>query len=80
MDVAAWLKGLGLERYEGAVRANDIDAAVLPELTADDLIDIGVTSVGHRHSFLPRSRPSVLRRPPSRLARRRRGAMPSAAS
>src|SRR5262245_2653984 len=50
MDVTGWLRGLGLERYEQAFRDNDIDAAVLP--TADDLIAIGVTSVGHRRRLL----------------------------
>ena len=48
MDVAAWLRRLGLEQYVPAFRDNDIDGDVLPELTADDLISIGVTSVGHR--------------------------------
>jgi len=38
MDVAAWLRGLGLERYEQAFRDNDVDAQVLRNLTADDLI------------------------------------------
>ena len=52
MDVAAWLRGLGLERYEAAFRDNDVDAEVLPELTAEDLISIGVTSVGHRRKLL----------------------------
>jgi class 3 adenylate cyclase len=52
MDIAAWLRELGLERYEEAFRANDIDAKVLPELTAEDLKDIGVTSVGHRRTLL----------------------------
>ena len=42
MDVAAWLRGLGLERYAPAYRDNDVDGEVLPELTADDLISIGV--------------------------------------
>ena len=37
MDVAAWLQGLGLECYVPAFRDNDVDAEVLPELTADDL-------------------------------------------
>jgi hypothetical protein len=46
MDVAAWLRDLGLERYVSAFRDNDIDAEVLPKLTAEDLISIGVTSVG----------------------------------
>src|SRR5690349_5692847 len=52
MDVAAWLRGLGLEQYAPAFRENDIDAEVLPELTAEDLISIGVTSVGHRRKLL----------------------------
>ncbi|MBV8506957.1 MAG: AAA family ATPase, partial [Alphaproteobacteria bacterium] len=52
MDVAAWLRGLDLGQYEAAFRDNDIDAAVLPELTTEDLISIGVTSVGHRRKLL----------------------------
>jgi SAM domain (Sterile alpha motif) len=52
MDIAAWLHGLGLERYEAAFRENEIDWAVLPELTADDLKDIGVTAVGHQRKLL----------------------------
>ena len=41
MDVAAWLRGLGLEQYAPAFRDNDVDAEVLPELTAEDLIGLG---------------------------------------
>src|SRR5712672_3470836 len=52
MDVAAWLRGLGLEQYAPAFRDNDVDGDVLPELTSDDLISIGVTSVGHRRKLL----------------------------
>ena len=52
MDVVAWLRGLGLERYAPAFRDNDVDDEVLPELTSDDLISIGVTSVGHRRKLL----------------------------
>jgi predicted ATPase/class 3 adenylate cyclase len=52
MDVVAWLRGLGLERYAAAFRDNDVDGEVLPELTSDDLISIGVTSVGHRRKLL----------------------------
>jgi class 3 adenylate cyclase len=52
VDIAAWLRGLGLEQYESAFRANDVDAQVLPRLTAEDLISIGVTSVGHRRRLL----------------------------
>jgi class 3 adenylate cyclase len=52
MGVAVWLRGLGLERYATAFSDNDVDAAVLPRLTADDLIALGVTSVGHRRKLL----------------------------
>jgi hypothetical protein len=52
MDVAAWLYGLGLQQYEQAFRQNAIDDAVLLELTADDLKDLGVSLVGHRRKLL----------------------------
>jgi class 3 adenylate cyclase len=52
MDVAEWLRKLGLEEYEPAFRANNVDAQVLRRLTAEDLISIGVTSVGHRRRLL----------------------------
>jgi hypothetical protein len=42
LDIATWLQGLGLQRYEQAFRDNAIDMAVLPELTAEDLKDMGV--------------------------------------
>ncbi len=52
MDIAAWLRGLGLGQYETAFRENAVDAAVLPHLTAEDLKDIGVVAVGHRRRLL----------------------------
>jgi class 3 adenylate cyclase len=52
MDVEAWLRGLGLEQYAPAFLENDVDGEVLPALTSDDLISIGVTSVGHRRKLL----------------------------
>ncbi|HMD66772.1 MAG TPA: adenylate/guanylate cyclase domain-containing protein, partial [Stellaceae bacterium] len=52
MDVAEWLRGLGLEQYEPAFRANEIDARVLPRLTTEDLKDLGVSLVGHRRRLL----------------------------
>ncbi|XIA67984.1 adenylate/guanylate cyclase domain-containing protein [Bradyrhizobium sp. TZ2] len=52
MDISAWLRGLGLERYEQAFRENAIDEAILPKLTAEDLKDLGVTAVGHRRILL----------------------------
>jgi class 3 adenylate cyclase len=52
VDIATWLRELGLERYEAAFRDNDVDAKILPKLTAEDLLAIGVTSVGHRRRLL----------------------------
>jgi class 3 adenylate cyclase len=52
MDVAAWLRGLGLEQYEPAFRDNGIDAEILPKMTVEDLKDIGVTRVGDRRKLL----------------------------
>src|SRR3974390_3294438 len=52
MDVGGWLRGLGLEQYEANFRDNKVDAAVLPQLTADDLKDIGVVAVGDRRKLL----------------------------
>jgi len=52
VDVAAWLKNLGLGQYDTAFRDNAVDAEVLPQLTGDDLKELGVTSVGHRRKLL----------------------------
>lgn len=52
MNVATWLRRLGLGQYEQAFRENDIDESVLSKLTADDLISLGVNSVGHRRKLL----------------------------
>jgi SAM domain (Sterile alpha motif) len=52
MNVADWLGSLGLERYEAAFRDNDVDAQMLPSLTAGDLKEIGIASLGHRRRLL----------------------------
>ena len=52
MDIADWLRGLGLEQYGDAFRENAIDAEVLRELTADDLRELGITPIGHRRKLL----------------------------
>jgi class 3 adenylate cyclase/tetratricopeptide (TPR) repeat protein len=52
IEITHWLRGLGLEQFAAAFLANDIDAGILPELTADDLIGLGVTSIGHRRKLL----------------------------
>jgi class 3 adenylate cyclase/tetratricopeptide (TPR) repeat protein len=52
VDVAAWLRGLGLEQYAPAFAENHIRPELLPELTSDDLKELGVASVGHRREIL----------------------------
>ena len=52
MDLGGWLRGLGLEQYEAAFRDNAIDETLLPNLTAEDLKDLGVVIVGHRRKLL----------------------------
>ena len=46
-----WLKSLGLGQYEALFRASEIDADILPELTAVDLEKLGVP-LGHRKRLL----------------------------
>ena len=52
MDVAEWLRKLGLEQYEPAFRENKIGPDLLASLTAEDLKDLGVTLVGDRRRLL----------------------------
>jgi class 3 adenylate cyclase/predicted ATPase len=52
MDVTEWLRSLRLEQYAPAFEQNHIRAELLPQLTADDLKDLGVASVGHRRQLL----------------------------
>src|SRR6516165_8611800 len=52
MDITAWLRSLGLERYEQAFRDNEINESVLLKLTTEDLKELGVIAVGHRRVLL----------------------------
>src|SRR4029077_4786780 len=52
MDLAEWLRGLGLEQYAPAFRDNDIDGEVLRRLTAEDLRELGIASIGRRRRML----------------------------
>src|ERR1700733_7747880 len=52
MDVGVWLRSLGLAQYEATFRDNEIDGAVLPRLTVDDLKELGVAVVGHRRKIM----------------------------
>jgi class 3 adenylate cyclase/tetratricopeptide (TPR) repeat protein len=52
MDVAAWLRGLGLEQYAQLFRDNDIDGEILCGMSAEDLKELGISSFGHRRRLL----------------------------
>ena len=52
MDVSAWLKELCLAEYAETFAANGIDAAILLELTNDDLKDLGVARLADRKRLL----------------------------
>ncbi len=47
-DVREWLEGLKLGQYAQAFVENDVDHALLPELSENDLEKLGVASLGHR--------------------------------
>jgi class 3 adenylate cyclase len=50
--VADWLEKLGMSEYAQPFAENDIDFAILGDLTDQDLEKIGVTSLGHRRKLL----------------------------
>jgi class 3 adenylate cyclase/predicted ATPase len=51
VDIAAWLRGLGLERYEQAFRDSGVDFDVLGELSEPDLDELGMLPA-HRNKLL----------------------------
>ena len=52
IDIAEWLRGLGLEQYASAFRDNDIDGEILGGMNAEDLKELGISSFGHRRKLL----------------------------
>src|SRR5207248_5456134 len=50
-QIADWLEELGLGQYAQRFAENDISFAVLPDLTDQDLKEIGL-SLGHRRQLL----------------------------
>ena len=51
-QIADWLQKLGLGQYAQRFADNDISFAVLPDLTDQDLKELGVASLGHRRQLL----------------------------
>ena len=52
MEIADWLRGLGLAQYERAFQEHDVTPDLLPRLTVRDLRDLGIRSVGHRRRMI----------------------------
>jgi class 3 adenylate cyclase/tetratricopeptide (TPR) repeat protein len=52
VDIKQWLEGLSLGRYAQSFAENGVDFDVLPDLTDQDLKEIGVTMLGHRRKLL----------------------------
>ena len=52
MNGAAWLQGLGLERYEQVFREDRIETDMLPSLIVEDSKDLAVTLVSDRRRLL----------------------------
>ena len=50
-DFELWLQSVGLERYGQVFASHDIDLAVVPDLTEQDLEKLGL-SLGHRRKFM----------------------------
>ena len=51
-QVADWLQKLGLGQYAQSFAENDISFSILPDLTDQDLRELGITSLGHRRQLL----------------------------
>jgi len=51
-EIADWLEKLGMSEYAAQFAKNDIDFAILGDLTDQDLEKIGVASLGHRRKLL----------------------------
>ena len=51
-QIADWLQKLGLGQYAQRFAENDINFAILPHLTDQDLKELGITSLGHRRQLL----------------------------
>ncbi len=52
MDVGAWLAQLGLQDFADAFRDNGVDVDLLPELTNEDLKDLGISRLADRKRLL----------------------------
>jgi hypothetical protein len=52
LQVAQWLRSIGLPQYKGVFESNEIDGAVLLEMGTEDLDYLGISALGHRKMIL----------------------------
>jgi class 3 adenylate cyclase/tetratricopeptide (TPR) repeat protein len=52
VDIAKWLRALGLAQYEQMFHDNAIDIEVLADVTDADLVAMGIQALGHRKKLL----------------------------
>ena len=71
-QIADWLQRLGLGQYAQRFAENDISFSILPDLTDQDLKELGVASLGHRRQLHQPKPPSGVpaTRPHTRLERK----------
>ncbi len=51
-DLREWLDDLGLGRYADAFEENELDLDLVADLSDADLVDLGVSAMGHRKKLL----------------------------
>jgi class 3 adenylate cyclase len=68
VEVAGWLRSLGLAQYEATFREHQIESEVLPELAEVDLEKLGIP-LGHRKRLLKAIRALQTEAPASEPAR-----------
>jgi SAM domain (Sterile alpha motif) len=52
MNIATWLRSLGLEQYEQVFRDNAIDHGIILNLNDTELVSLGIQPLGHRKKLL----------------------------
>jgi len=71
-DVRAWLEDLGLGQYAKAFAENGVEFNLVPELTNEDLKDLGIARLADRKRLL-KAIADLVPTPPQRQLRQRTG-------
>ena len=52
MEIGEWLRRIGMEHHADSFTENEVGVALLPDLTNEDLKDLGVVKLGERKAIL----------------------------